>query len=230
MPNEALNLLNQANEQYGEEPEFLNNLAVAHIGNNEPDKALSILREIVDNDPMLSIVVHNLIEMELGATGAIPEQLNPILFVQSVDSFENEEIASTQRLENKIGAGPDFNEPQDASLLANALTAVVQSWAVAWSRKDIDRYLSHYAIDFVPSDGSTQEEWIEQRENRLAKPGEIVVTISNLTIISDGASPRIAFDQAYRSETYSDKTLKEISFSNDNDRWKIQTEKTIKTY
>ncbi|MFX4227753.1 MAG: hypothetical protein ACFHHU_07675 [Porticoccaceae bacterium] len=95
---EALILLEGAKPGYGDSREFMNNLAIAYLGNSQPEEALSIFRELVDMDPLYSIIAHNLLEMELQISDSRPEQINPLLFVQSVESFYEE--GNSQSSEN----------------------------------------------------------------------------------------------------------------------------------
>ena len=253
-PREALELLSQHQDAYAGEQEFLNNLAIAYLGNNQPEKALSLIRELVDNDPLFSIIAHNYLELELGATGAKTDRVNPILFVQTVDSFtqgvpvpQPNQTASrpnqpspqpsqqpvpqpNQELAVKPEEKPREALSQEQVLLEDALRSIVQSWASAWSDKDFNRYIAHYGPQYEPRHEQSFEDWHSERRTRLAKPGKIQVTITNLKIISSPWSPRIQFDQIYESDNYSDKTRKEMSFSQDGSLWKIRSEKTISAY
>lgn len=219
---EALSILNQHQKLYESSPEFLNNLAVAYLGNNDPEKALSVLRSIVNEDPLFSIIGHNFLEMELGAAGVKTEQVNPILFVQSADSFASGVSAPPQ-------TGASATTEADL-VLQGALRALVQSWADAWSTKDFERYIGHYAGSFEPQGGMPLDRWHSERESRLAKPGKISVTIGNLEVHSDPLFPKVEFDQIYQSTNYSDRTRKEMTFAQDNERWRILSETTIRTY
>ena len=49
---EALILLEGAENNYSDSREFMNNLAVAYLGNSQPEEALVIFRTLVDSDPM----------------------------------------------------------------------------------------------------------------------------------------------------------------------------------
>ena len=49
---EALVLLEGAENNYSDSREFMNNLAVAYLGNSQPEEALVIFRTLVDSDPM----------------------------------------------------------------------------------------------------------------------------------------------------------------------------------
>ena len=229
-PVEALDLLSEYEDTYGDEREFLNNLAIAYLGNNQPEKALSLIRELVDNDPLFSIIAHNYLELELGATGTKTDRVNPILFVQTVDSFVKGAPIPERSAETEVASKTPNEDTNKQTLLENALGSIVQSWAKAWSDKDFDRYIAHYGAEYEPRHEQSFEDWRLERETRLAKPGEIQVTITNVKIISGSRSPRIQFDQSYKSDNYSDKTRKEMSFSQDGSLWKIRSEKTIQAY
>lgn len=216
---QALELLVNYQELFSNSAEYQNNLAVTYLGNNEPERALRILRELVEDDPLFSIIGHNLIELEKGAAGLETDQVNPILFVQSVDSFSSG---------NDIPS--DSNLRPTNNLLTQALRSSLQSWADAWSSKDFQRYINHYASRFQPENAMPLEVWRQGREVRLEKPGDINVTISNLAFFPEGDQPRVVFDQEYSSATYADRTQKEIIFVQDNNLWKISSERTIKTY
>ena len=89
---EALVLLQKNEDKYNENREFMNNLAVAYLGNSQPDIALSIFRQLVDVDPMYSIITHNLLEMELQISGVGAEKVSPVLFVQTVESYFDDQL------------------------------------------------------------------------------------------------------------------------------------------
>jgi len=91
-PEAALAVLKRYEETFSTQPEYLNNLAVAYLRNSQPLEALTILRQLVDSDPIFSIISHNLLELELQIAEGPPEKLNPILFVQSTKSFFESEL------------------------------------------------------------------------------------------------------------------------------------------
>ncbi len=101
---DALALLERQQDRYSNRPEYLNNLAVALLGSSQPDRALTLLRSYVQSDPVFSILFHNLLELELQTNRAPADQLNPILFVQSVDSFLE---TGLQEIDNQATAGAE---------------------------------------------------------------------------------------------------------------------------
>ena len=51
----ALVLLKRYETDYSNQPEFLNNLAIAYLGESQPIEAITILRQLVEADPVFSI-------------------------------------------------------------------------------------------------------------------------------------------------------------------------------
>jgi tetratricopeptide (TPR) repeat protein len=105
----------------------------------------------------------------------------------------------------------------------------VESWAAAWSRKDVKAYLGHYAKDFTPPGGDSRAKWETERAQRIDKPGEIVVSVENLTVTPDGADKATArFRQNYRSATLKTSSNKALAFVHQDGRWLIQQERVGK--
>lgn len=240
---EALVLLKGGEEKYSSSREFMNNLAVAYLGNSQPNTALDILRQLVDNDPLYSIIAHNLLEMELQITDAREEKIKPVLFIQTVESFFDEEAVQIQdSLTNSPRPAP---EPDDVlppiATEEPGLTVVgnrtqmaqdlVTLWASHWSAKNYDAYIAMYSSQFKGANGEDYRQWAEIRRSRLNKPGPISVRLSNIQVesLSEGQI-RVTFDQRYTSSNYSDLVLKELIFVSESSDWKIITESTLATY
>ena len=108
---------------------------------------------------------------------------------------------------------------------AAEIEAFVRHWAAAWSRQDVDDYLSHYAIDFLPADGSSRIVWAAQRRERLTRPKSISVEISDLQITAlDDGRARVGFEQAYRASHYQDQVDKTLELTREDGAWKIVRE------
>jgi len=219
---EALILLEGAEPRYGESREFMNNLAIAHLGNSQPEEALSIFRELVDMDPLYSIIAHNLLEMELQISESRPEQINPLLFVQSVESFYNQSPES--------GRSGQAASLADSDIIASVQNQV-EEWASLWSEKDFIGYLSMYSQEFAGPEGESFGQWAQARRSPLSKPGAISVQVSNFstTVLNDN-EVRVNFDQEYSSSNYSDHVRKQLVFTREGEYWKIIKEVTLETY
>ena len=117
----------------------------------------------------------------------------------------------------------EINENQVKQIILNN----VDNWSKAWSRQDVDAYLSFYADDFSPDRDTSHSEWVAQRKLRLAEPGYIKVRTSNIRFIMHGDEhAQATFSQDYQSDTYSDSVTKTLLFRNRNNRWLIVQEKS----
>ena len=85
--------------------------------------------------------------------------------------------------------GGAATRPSPAS---ETVEAALHAWVSAWKSKDAAAYLSHYAPDFQPARGLSREEWIEQRRQRLAKPGDIDISIADIDIATNDDKAWIA--------------------------------------
>lgn len=247
---EALALLKSVESKYSGSREYLNNLAVVYLGNSQPEEALSILRQLVDNDPLYNIITHNLLEMELQINDTRPENINPVLFTQTVDTFFTGEITELQQPQSQR---TEIVNNQSAAALNTAIAAntpiesgvssqqkiqhgiiakaVISNWASSWSNKNYSAYISNYSSDFISAKGLNFPKWTESRKWALNKPGNIQVEASNFNTESLSSDQIIViFDQSYSSTNYNDKVQKELTLIRENADWKILKEITIKTY
>lgn len=237
---EALALLERNQERFSSYPEYLNNLAVALLGNQQPEKAMALLRGLVESDPVFNIVTHNLLELELLANPEPSDTMNPILFVQSVDSFFEEGLAqmadealSDERAAASPLAGSSMNNGDEIDLtsrnnaIRDALIRITQGWAQAWSNKNLERYLAYYTENYRPDDRTSHPEWIANRASALGKPGEIAIELDNLDVQIAAEQVMVRFDQSYRSSNYSDRVRKTLVYSFTENGWRISQETSV---
>jgi len=117
---------------------------------------------------------------------------------------------------------PKDETPQQAAAVAKA----VQSWAGAWSKKDVKSYLGHYAKDFEPPKGLNRKTWEEERSARLTKPGNIEVDLENVKVISvSGDRATVKLRQHYRSANLSTSSNKTLGLVLQDGKWVIQQER-----
>jgi len=101
----------------------------------------------------------------------------------------------------------------------------VKAWAAAWSGKDYAAYSGFYAPSFVPADGSSRDSWAKQREQRLAKPTQVQVEVSNFSVKEVAKDVFVTeFEQHYSSDSYSDRTLKALQWVKVGGQWLIVRE------
>ncbi|WP_374266479.1 DUF4440 domain-containing protein [Zoogloea sp.] len=108
---------------------------------------------------------------------------------------------------------------------ATAVTATINEWAAAWSRKDVAAYLAHYAKDFTPANGMAHDAWVAQRRQRLGRPEPISVAIADLAIRSDGSTAVARFTQTYRAGNQNLKEAKTLDLVQRDGRWQIVAER-----
>lgn len=106
------------------------------------------------------------------------------------------------------------------------VTKAVQSWAAAWSRKDVKGYLSHYAKDFKTPAGESRAKWETDRAQRIDKPGAISVGVDDVRVTPEGADRATArFRQNYRSANLKTSSSKALVLVHQDGRWLIQQER-----
>ncbi|OHC64350.1 MAG: hypothetical protein A2040_15095 [Rhodocyclales bacterium GWA2_65_19] len=101
----------------------------------------------------------------------------------------------------------------------------VKAWAAAWSGKAYGAYAGFYAPSFVPDDGSSRDSWAKLREQRIAKPARIQVELSKLSVSEVAKDVFVAeFEQHYRSDSHSYRTLKVLRWVKVGGQWLIERE------
>ena len=117
-------------------------------------------------------------------------------------------------------------EPAKAADASNEITAAVDAWLTAWSKKDVRGYLAHYARDFQAPDGQSRKEWETDRSQRVGKPGKIEVSRDKLNIKTEGSDKAVVrFRQTYKSATFNSSSGKTLVLIKQDGRWLIQQER-----
>lgn len=112
----------------------------------------------------------------------------------------------------------------DASAEAD-ITAAVQAWAAAWSKKDVKAYLAHYAPDFQTPNGMPRKAWETERQQRIEKPGKIAVSVDDVKVTINGDKATVKFRQGYKSASLSTSTGKTLILVRSGSKWLIQQER-----
>lgn len=116
-----------------------------------------------------------------------------------------------------------FAEPAVAANDEQAIRRTIQSWLEAWTGRDIDAYLMHYSAGFQVPGGLSRQVWEAQRRERLTRPSQIRIFISEPEVMMTGPrTARATFRQDYRSDLVRLQTIKHIDFQADGTRrWMI---------
>ena len=104
------------------------------------------------------------------------------------------------------------------------IAATLERWASAWSRRDVQGYLATYAADFAVPAGHSRQSWASERARRIVEKSAIAVELRELEISVDGDHARARFVQDYRSDRFSDRSIKTVSLVRSGGTWLIQRE------
>lgn len=103
---------------------------------------------------------------------------------------------------------------------------LLEAWRTAWSNRDIESYLSHYAPDFTPADGQKRADWAAARRKNISSRPEISVQVHQLRIERiDENQIRLSFLQDYAAGAYREKDqAKTLLLVRTDEHWLIASE------
>jgi len=133
----------------------------------------------------------------------------------------------------KTAATPTAKAPVEkaatpaASDKAHDVLETVNSWAAAWSSKNVKKYLSYYSADFRTPDHESRANWEATRKDRISRPKFIEVTVSHGTVdFTDDTHASVKFHQNYRSSSIKAAGGKTLLMVKSGGSWFIQEERT----
>jgi tetratricopeptide (TPR) repeat protein len=110
----------------------------------------------------------------------------------------------------------------DQSDILNA----TENWAKAWSSKDTNAYLAHYAKDFQTPKNESRKAWAEERRARIEGKGRINVKIETPKVTIDGHTASVKFRQIYSSDQLTANSRKSLELVKQDGKWLIKAERT----
>ncbi len=173
----------------------------------------------------------------LGTIPADSEKQYEIAVLVSPDAtgiLTNQASASSSTMEGRAPAPPpsppveaqDLRAAEPQASPDTGLAALARAWAQAWADQRTEDYLAFYASSFVPTNGVSPEEWQRRRRAKLSSPETITLMLSAIDAEQVGADrARISFDQAYRSNLYSDDVRKTLELVREDGEWRIAEER-----
>jgi tetratricopeptide (TPR) repeat protein len=250
---EAIKVFTDVTEKFPNLPEPYNNLAVLYADQGQLDKARKSLETAIKTHPSYATAHENLgdiyarmaseaydkaLQLDTSNTRAQGKlSLIKDLFgtgnKTTVAAKEPDKIAAadTKKSDNvskKTSSEVANSAPASSKQAIGAeeeLSAAVNSWAQAWSTKDLDRYFASYGASFKPAKGQSRKAWEEQRKERINKPSKIRVSLSKIKIsVADSNNARVRFKQSYRADGKPIHTTKTLIMKKEGDNWYIQQE------
>ena len=141
---------------------------------------------------------------------------------------ESKPAAEAKPAESKAApAKAPERQPEKAagSTPEDAITTV-RAWAQAWSKRDVEAYLSFYARDFKTPKGEPREEWAKSRRQRILAPKRIEVGVESIKVNAvNGNNATVSFRQHYRSDTLTANSNKTLVMVRADGKWLIQQER-----
>ncbi len=111
---------------------------------------------------------------------------------------------------------------------ASAILKVVDRWARSWSDLDIERYLSCYENDYHPQAFPSAKSWRDSRRDRFKRQKWVNLKMTGVVLsLRGGGVYAVEFTQDYESDSYRDRTTKELLFRNQGGGWLIAGENTV---
>lgn len=116
-------------------------------------------------------------------------------------------------------------QPASSANVEEEITAFVDAWLAAWSKKDVKAYLSYYSPDFATPGGMPRKTWEAERAQRINKPGPIKISREKLTVTLDAPDKAtVRFRQHYQSANFKASSNKTLSLAKRNGSWQILKE------
>lgn len=102
----------------------------------------------------------------------------------------------------------------------------VDSWARAWSARDVGAYLNAYARDFALPAGQSRKVWETERRARIEDKKRISVQIVAPQVAVNGDTATVRFRQNYDSDRFKSDSRKTLVLKKQGSAWRIQQERT----
>jgi murein L,D-transpeptidase YafK len=106
---------------------------------------------------------------------------------------------------------------------ARNLETLIHTWAQAWEKKDIDRYMGIYSQQFT-SRGMDYDRWKAYKTRLAKKYGKINVGIENLQIFMANDLILAKFEQTYSTAGFKSQGKKRLYLAKNSDEWRIVCE------
>jgi tetratricopeptide (TPR) repeat protein len=242
---EAIEIFTQLTKDYPELPEPYNNLAVIYASQGQYDKARAALEQSIRTHPSYATAYENLGDVYAklasqaydkalqidSSNAAAKNKLSLVRELVGRPAATTTAVAKAEPSKPQVAAAEPKPEPAKPAAAAADPQAdilkAVHGWAVAWSKKDADGYLSYYAKDFKTPGNESRDSWEKTRRQRITAPKSISVSLSSPKVTMSGADrATVTFRQNYKSDVLKSNSTKTLVMVKSDDGWKILEEKS----
>ncbi|MBI3728728.1 MAG: tetratricopeptide repeat protein [Burkholderiales bacterium] len=220
----ALEMAIRTNPTYGTAHENLGDV-YAKLASQAYDKALQL--DSSNNTAKLKLtLVKNLVGNTTGGTNPKTAMASPAPAKASAAVVAaTKPEAETAKPEPKSKPAPAAITTAASDKTEEDVLKAVENWAKAWSSKDTNAYLGHYAKDFQTPKGESYKAWAEERRNRIEGKGRINVKIESAKIDVDGNTATVKFRQIYTSDQLTANSRKTLHMVKQDGKWQIKQER-----
>jgi len=246
---DAIDIFTRLTQDYPELPEPYNNLAVIYAAQGQYDKARVALEQSIRTHPSYATAYENLGDVYAKLASQAYDKALQIdssnKGAQNKLSLVRELVGGTAQAPIVIAQKPAAEAPKPAAEkpkpaaekpaaakpAADAsaeVLAAVNGWAQAWSKRDADGYLSHYAADFKLPGKESRADWEKNRRARISGAKTIKVGIGSTKVTMSGSNgATVVFQQNYQSDTFKSTGRKTLVMTKSSEgRWQIREEKS----
>ncbi|TMI45638.1 MAG: tetratricopeptide repeat protein [Betaproteobacteria bacterium] len=227
---EAIEIFTKLTQDYPELPEPYNNLAVIYASQGQYEKARAALEQSIRTHPSYATAYENLGDVYAKLAS---QAYDKALQLDSSNSGAKNKLSLVRELVREptvVAVVKEPSKPKEPAKPAadpNAeVLKAVNGWAEAWSKKDANAYLSHYAGDFKTPGGEARPAWEKTRRERIAAPKSIEVKVDSPKVTLRGSNEAsVTFRQDYRSDKLTSSNTKTLELVKADGRWQIREEK-----
>ena len=149
-----------------------NNALKLDSTNQETKEKLSMISDLISAPEPVAVAQKAEVLQPVARTEPNPAATSAKTKIESAPALAKFEPEPTTILE----------PPFDKEAARKEVKSAVNSWANAWSAKDVDNYVKSYSAKFVPPNKLSRSKWQEQRRVRLSKPRYIKVILNKVKI------------------------------------------------
>ena len=247
---EAIKAFTDLTEKYPNLPEPYNNLAVLHADAGQYDKARKALETAIKTHPSYATAHENLgdiyarmaseaYDKALQLDGGNARAQSKLSLIKDLFGTGNKTTIAA-KADAKTGKTatkpirPADKKPEPVKTVEPVMVATndeqsisdaVNSWAKAWSDKNIDGYFASYTNSFKPVKGDSRKTWEQTRRDRINKPANINVEITNPKVtLEDADNAKMSFKQIYTANGKPIRTNKTLILKKVSGAWLIDQE------
>ncbi len=235
---EAETLLESLLSRYPSRPEVYNNLAIVKLRKGDSYGAQLLLDEAMKTSIIYSSILENIEALrqyeakknysELLDSSSESISLPELELIQDVSEsvISNNTMPTLNNIDtNTLLISNNINDIN--SNTSSTLRRRLDGWVSAWSNGDAQLYMSYYRYGFATGD-LTNEQWVQQRTQRIYPQRNINVSYSDLSIsfYNDNKQAITTFRQDYKSSNFNSIGTKILTWELIDNQWYIISEES----